>query len=182
GLLILAAELQDTCLKRYGFQGRAIGSCKGTALENLRFRHPFYDRLAPVYLGDYVTTETGTGIVHSAPAYGVEDFESCRRYGMKDDEILTPVMGDGKYVPSLPLFGGLSIWDANGKIIAEMEKRGVLLHKETYTHSYMHCGRHKRPLILRATVQWFASMDKKVAGEAGLEDRNRGQSLRETAL
>jgi len=172
GLLILADALQDQCLKRYGLEGRTVGSAKGAALENIRFKHPFYDRLAPVYLGEYVTTDTGTGIVHSAPAYGVEDFESCRRYGMKDDEILTPVMVDGKYAPSLPLFGGLSIWDANGKIIAEMEKRGVLLHKETYTHSYMHCWRHKTPVILRATVQWFASMDKKIKGE----------SLRETAL
>ncbi|HWI35429.1 MAG TPA: isoleucine--tRNA ligase [Burkholderiales bacterium] len=172
GLLILAEALQEQCLKRYGLEGRTIASAKGAALENIRFKHPFYDRLAPVYLGDYVTTDTGTGIVHSAPAYGVEDFESCRRYGMKDDEILTPVMGDGKYAPSLPLFGGLSIWDANGKIIAEMDKRGVLFHKETYTHSYMHCWRHKTPVILRATVQWFASMDKKVKGE----------SLRETAL
>jgi isoleucyl-tRNA synthetase len=172
GLLILAEALQEACLKRYGLEGRALASCKGAALENIRFTHPFYERTAPVYLGEYVTTDTGTGIVHSAPAYGVEDFESCRRYGMKDDEILTPVMGDGKYAPSLPLFGGLSIWDANGKIIAEMEKRGVLLHKETYTHSYMHCWRHKTPVILRATVQWFASMDKKIAG----------QSLRETAL
>ncbi|HEY1289983.1 MAG TPA: isoleucine--tRNA ligase [Burkholderiales bacterium] len=172
GLLILAEALQEQCLERYGLEGRTLASCKGAALENIRFKHPFYDRTAPVYLGDYVTTDTGTGIVHSAPAYGVEDFESCRRYGMKDDEILTPVMGDGKYAPSLPLFGGLSIWDANGKIIAEMEKRGVLLHKATYAHSYMHCWRHKTPVILRATVQWFASMDKKVQGE----------SLRETAL
>jgi isoleucyl-tRNA synthetase len=182
GLLILAEALQEACLKRYGVDGRTIASCKGAALENIRFKHPFYDRLAPVYLGEYVTTETGTGIVHSAPAYGVEDFESCRRYGMKDDEILTPVMGDGKFAPSLPLFGGMSIWDANGKIIAELERRGVLFHKETYTHSYMHCWRHKTPVILRATVQWFASMDKKVAGEAGLENRIRGESLRETAL
>ena len=78
----------------------------------VEFRHPFYDRLVPVYLGDYVTLDTGTGIVHTAPAYGVEDFETCRRYGMKDEDILTPVMGDGGYVPSLPLFGGLSIWAA----------------------------------------------------------------------
>jgi isoleucyl-tRNA synthetase len=172
GLLILADALQEVCLKRYGLEGRTVASCKGAALENIRFKHPFYDRLSPVYLGEYVTTDTGTGIVHSAPAYGVEDFESCRRYGMKDDEILTPVMGDGKYAPSLPLFGGLSIWDANGKIIAEMDRRGTLLHKETYTHSYMHCWRHKTPVILRATVQWFASMDKKIGGA----------SLRETAL
>jgi isoleucyl-tRNA synthetase len=172
GLLILAAELQEACLKRYGLEGRTLAACKGAALENIRFQHPFYERRAPVYLGDYVTLDTGTGIVHSAPAYGVEDFESCRRYGMKDEEILTPVMADGKFAPSLPLFGGLSIWDANGKIIAELEKRGALLHKESYVHSYMHCWRHKTPVILRATTQWFAAMDKPVKGE----------TLRATAL
>ena len=172
GLLILAAELQEACLARYKLSGRTVASCKGSALENIRFQHPFYERRAPVYLGDYVTLDTGTGIVHSAPAYGVEDFESCRRYGMKDEEILTPVMADGKFAPSLPLFGGLSIWDANGKIIAEVEKRGALLHKESYVHSYMHCWRHKTPVILRATTQWFAAMDKPVKGE----------TLRATAL
>jgi len=173
GCLILAAELQEACLARYKLAGKALASCKGAALEHLRFRHPFYDREAPVYLGDYVTLDTGTGIVHSAPAYGVEDFESCRRYGMKDEEILTPVMGDGRYVESLPLFGGLSIWDANAKVVAELEKRGRLLAQETYTHSYMHCWRHKTPVILRATTQWFASMDARPGG---------GESLRETAL
>jgi isoleucyl-tRNA synthetase len=172
GLLILAAELQEKCLARYGLEGKALGSCKGLALENIRFCHPFYERASPVYLGEYVTLDTGTGIVHSSPAYGVEDFESCRRNGMKDDEILTPVMGDGRYAPSLPLFGGQSIWDANGKVIAELQARGALLAKENYTHSYMHCWRHKTPIILRATVQWFASMDKKVGAH----------SLRETAL
>jgi isoleucyl-tRNA synthetase len=173
GLLVLAAELREACLKRYGLAGKVLGEAKGKALENIRFRHPFYDRNAPVYLGEYVTTESGTGIVHSAPAYGVEDFESCRRYGMKDDEILTPVMGDGKYVASLPLFGGLSIWDANPKIVKTIEDKGLLLAVDwKYTHSYMHCWRHKTPVILRATTQWFASMDKKVDGA----------SLRETAL
>jgi len=75
--------------------------CTGRALEHIRFRHPLYERDSPVYLGDYVTRDTGTGIVHSAPAYGVEDFESCRRYGMKDDQILTPVQGDGHFAKSL---------------------------------------------------------------------------------
>src|SRR6185437_14543715 len=172
GLLILAAELQEACLKRYGLEGRTLAHCKGKALENIRFQHPFYERRAPMYLGDYVTLDTGTGIVHSAPAYGVEDFDTCRRYGMKDEDILTPVMGDGKFAPSLPLFGGMSIWEANPKIVAELEKRGVLLHEETYTHSYMHCWRHKTPVILRATTQWFAAMDKPVKGE----------TLRATAL
>src|SRR6266850_1570029 len=172
GLLILAAELQEACLKRYQLAGKTLASCKGKALEHIRFRHPFYDREAPIYLGEYVTLDSGTGIVHSAPAYGVEDFESCRRYGLRDEDILTPVMGDGKFAPSLPLFCGLSIWEANGKIIAELEKRGALFARESIVHSYMHCWRHKTPVILRATVQWFASMDKKVGGE----------SLRETAL
>jgi len=172
GLLVLAAELQEACLKRYGLSGKTLGSCKGKALENIRFRHPFYERGTPMYLGEYVTLDAGTGIVHSAPAYGVEDFESCRRYGMKDDDILTPVMGDGRFAPSLPLFGGLPIWEANARIIKELEARGALLHHEIHQHSYMHCWRHKTPVILRATVQWFASMDKKVGKE----------SLRETAL
>jgi isoleucyl-tRNA synthetase len=172
GLLILAAELQEACLKRYHLVGRVLGSCKGVALEHIRFKHPFYEREAPVYLGDYVTLETGTGIVHSAPAYGVEDFESCRRYGMKDEEILTPVMADGRFAASLPLFGGMMIWDANNKIIEELKHRGVLFHHESHFHSYMHCWRHKTPVILRATTQWFASMDKEVGGE----------TLRATAL
>src|SRR5687768_18239825 len=119
-------------------------------------------RSAPIYLGEYVTLEAGTGIVHSAPAYGVEDFESCRRYGMRDDQMLTPVMGDGRFASSLPLFGGLPIWEANGRIVKELEARGALLHHEIHQHSYMHCWRHKTPVILRATVQWFASMDKKI--------------------
>src|SRR5687768_12848748 len=172
GLLILAADLQEACLKRFGLEGKAVASCKGKALENIRFKHPFYDRESPVYLGEYVTLDTGTGIVHSAPAYGVEDFDSCRRYGLKDDQILTPVMGDGKFAASLPLFGGLSIWDANGRIISVLEEKGALFSKANHLHSYMHCWRHKTPVILRATTQWFASMDRKVGGE----------SLRATAL
>ncbi len=167
GLLILAADLQEACLERFGLSGTAIASCKGAALENIRFSHPFYDRESPVYLGEYVTLDTGTGIVHSSPAYGVEDFESCRRNGMKDSEILTPVMGDGKYASSLPQFGGLSIWDANPKVVQAIEARGALFAVDwKFTHSYMHCWRHKTPIILRATTQWFASMDDLVNGES----------------
>src|SRR5438132_2136326 len=172
GLLILAAELQEACLKRYGLAGKTIASCKGSALENIRFRHPFYDRLAPMYLGEYVTLDSGTGIVHSAPAYGVQDFDSCRRYGMKDEVILTPVQSDGHFAQSLPFFGGQMIWKANPKIVEKLKEVGALLHEETYPHSYMHCWRHKTPVILRATTQWFAAMDKPVGGE----------TLRATAL
>ena len=154
GLLILAADLREACLDRYGLkQRKVLGVCKGAALERVKFRHPFYDRLAPVYLGEYVTLDTGTGIVHSAPAYGVEDFNSCRRYGMKDEEILTPVMGDGKYVSTLPLYGGEMIWKANPKIVKTLEERGMLFAQDrNHVHSYMHCWRHKTPVILRATA------------------------------
>jgi isoleucyl-tRNA synthetase len=178
GLLILAAELQEACLARFKLGGKVLASCKGSALENIRFRHPFYDRTAPMYLGEYVTLDTGTGIVHSAPAYGVEDFDSCRRYGMQDEEILNPVMGDGKFAPSLPLFGGESIWEANGKIVKTLAERSVLFAKESYTHSYMHCWRHKTPIILRATTQWFAGMEQ-VPGYRG---RKPQETLRAIAL
>jgi isoleucyl-tRNA synthetase len=180
GLLILAADLREACLDRYGLkQRKVLGVCKGAALERIRFRHPFYDRLAPVYLGEYVTLDTGTGIVHSAPAYGVEDFNSCRRYGMKDDEILTPVMGDGKFAASLPLFGGENIWKANPKIVKTLEERGMLFAQDrNHVHSYMHCWRHKTPVILRATTQWFAGMDE-VPGFNGAKPR---ETLRATAL
>ncbi|MGA8048941.1 MAG: isoleucine--tRNA ligase [Burkholderiales bacterium] len=178
GHLILAADLQEACLARYGLTGRTVAACTGTALERIAFRHPFYDRLAPLYLGDYVTLDTGTGIVHSAPAYGVEDFESCRRYGMKDEDILTPVQGDGHFVKSLPLFGGRMIWDANLEIVAELERRGALFASAPYVHSYMHCWRHKTPVILRATVQWFAGMDQ----TPGYEGVKPAEPLRATAL
>ena len=179
GLLILAADLQEACLARYKLSGRSLGACKGAALENIRFRHPFYDRTAPIYLGEYVTLDTGTGIVHSAPAYGVEDFDSCRRYGMKDAEILTPVMGDGKFAPALPLFGGLSIWDANAKIVKAIEAQGALFAVDwKFAHSYMHCWRHKTPIILRATTQWFAGMEQ-VPGFHGAKPK---ETLRAIAL
>jgi isoleucyl-tRNA synthetase len=178
GYLVLAADLQEACLARFGLTGTTVASVKGAALEGLAFRHPFYDRLSPAYLGEYVTLDTGTGIVHSAPAYGVEDFDSCRRYGMRDDDILNPVQADGRYAASLPFFGGLSIWDANPKIVAKLREVGALFHEEPYVHSYMHCWRHKTPVILRATTQWFAGMDE-VPGFAG---RKPPETLRATAL
>jgi isoleucyl-tRNA synthetase len=178
GLLILAADLQDACLARYGLAGKVLASCKGQALELIGFRHPFYERLAPVYLGEYVTLDTGTGIVHSAPAYGVEDFDSCRRYGMKDEQILTPVMADGKYASTLPFFGGMNIWKANSEVVKKIEEVGALFHRVDYVHSYMHCWRHKTPIIYRASTQWFAAMDE----PPGYDGVKPAESLRATAL
>jgi len=178
GLLILAADLQDACLARYLLAGETLASCKGKALELIGFRHPFFERLAPVYLGEYVVLDTGTGIVHSAPAYGVEDFDSCRHYGMKDEQILAPVTGGGKFVASLPFFGGMTIWKANPEIVKKIGECGALFHSEDYVHSYMHCWRHKTPIIYRASTQWFASMDS----PPGFNGARPAESLRATAL
>jgi isoleucyl-tRNA synthetase len=165
--------------RRYDIrEWRLLGVAPGSKLEGIEFEHPFYPRRVPVYLGHYVTLDTGTGIVHTAPAYGVEDFETCRRYGLKDDQILTPVTADGRYEASLPLFGGLSIWKANPRIVEHMQEKGVLLAKADEVHSYMHCWRHKTPIILRATTQWFAAMDE----APGYQGVKPDEPLRVTAL
>jgi isoleucyl-tRNA synthetase len=173
GLLVLAAELRGQALARYGLEGRVLGACQGAALALVKFRHPFYERESPVYLGDYVTLDTGTGVVHSAPAYGLEDFESCKRHGMRNEEILTPVQGDGRFAESLPFFGGLNVWKANAAIIEKLREVGCLFASNKITHSYMHCWRHKTPIIYRATSQWFIGMDRQPV---------EGRTLRETAL
>ncbi|MBX3592454.1 MAG: isoleucine--tRNA ligase [Burkholderiaceae bacterium] len=173
-LLVVATDLVEACLKRWKLEGEEVARCKGKALELVRFRHPFADRFAPVYLGDYVTLDSGTGLVHSAPAYGIEDFASCKHHGMADADILQPVLGDGTYASWLPDFAGLSIWDANPKIVEHLRAHGCLFSVEHYPHSYMHCWRHKTPIIYRASSQWFAGMD--VAPHDG------GPTLREAAL
>ena len=187
GLLIVAEDLLASCLNRWGFLAEdcsVVAKTRGDALAGICFRHPLatsdagFDRTSPIYLGHYVTLETGTGIVHSAPAYGVEDFLSCKAHGMSDDAILTPVQADGKYAASLPLFGGLSIWDANPRITAVLEAAGTLLKQESNEHSYMHCWRHKTPIIYRASIQWFAAMDT----PPGFGANRPHESLRATAL
>jgi isoleucyl-tRNA synthetase len=178
GHLVLANDLVASCLARYGITGTVVATAPGAALERIAFRHPFYDRAAPIYLGGFVTLEQGTGIVHSSPAYGIDDFLSSRRYGMTDDEILNPVQGNGRYAESLPLFGGLSIWDANPRIVEKLRETATLFHAGKLTHSYMHCWRHKTPIIYRATTQWFAGMDD-VAGYHGAKP---AETLRASAL
>jgi len=173
-LLVLASERRDACLASWGLTGTVVATTIGAKLGLIRFRHPFYDRDAPVYLGEYVTLDTGTGIVHSSPAYGIEDFVSCKAHGMTDEQILNPVQGDGVYAASLPLFGGMKIWDANPKIVDVIREHGALLKVEKFTHSYMHCWRHRTPVIYRATSQWFAGMDT--------VPRDGGAPLRELAL
>ena len=174
GHLLLARERVADCLKAYGLEGNEVAVCKGQSLERIAFKHPFFDRPSPVFLGDYVTLETGTGIVHSSPAYGVDDFNSCKRYGMTNEDILNPVLANGQYAASLPLFGGMNIWKAQPEIVKAIEAAGALFQASTFKHSYPHCWRHKSPTVFRATSQWFIGMDLKAPGE--------NRSLRELAL
>ena len=137
GHLLLAQDLVAACLARYGLAGDVVATTRGRALERIAFRHPFYDRASPIYLGEYVTLEQGTGIVHSSPAYGIEDFLSCRRYGMTDDDMLNPVQGDGRFADDLPFFGGLRIWDANPRIVDKLQGRACAVPRRE-VHAQLH--------------------------------------------
>jgi len=156
GLLIIAAELKDECLKRYGFDGDAFQTCRGKDLEGLKLQHPFYDREVPVILGKHVTLETGTGAVHTAPGHGQDDFIVGNQYGLPVDN---PVASNGCFLPETELFAGEYVFKANDHIIEVLKEKQTLLHHESVQHSYPHCWRHKTPIIFRATPQWFISMD-----------------------
>ncbi len=185
GLLLLAEALVDKCLARYGLSGEVLATTPGQKLDGLNFRHPLaqvhagYDRLSPVYLADYATADDGTGIVHSSPAYGLEDFNSCLAHGLKTDDILNPVQGSGAYEAALPLFGGQHIWKANPVIVQALQDAGRLLATSEMLHSYPHCWRHKTPVIYRAAAQWFVRMDE---GDGVFTADKAPATLRQTAL
>jgi len=185
GLLVLASALVEQCLARYGLAGTVVATTPGQRLGGLNFHHPLahvhegYARLSPVYLADYATADDGTGLVHSSPAYGVEDFNSCIAHGLKYDDILNPVQGNGVYEAALPLFGGQFIWKANPLIIEALQNAGRLLASSKFEHSYPHCWRHKTPVIYRAAAQWFVRMDE---GRGVFATRAPAQTLRQTAL
>ena len=185
GLLLLAESLVDPCLTRYQLSGTVLATTPGKALAGLQFKHPLahvdpgFDRLSPVYLADYATADDGTGLVHSAPAYGVEDFNSCVAHGLRYDDILNPVQGNGAYAPEFPLFGGQHIWKACPVIIDTLRQAGRLFATSDITHSYPHCWRHKTPVIYRAAAQWFIRMDD---GEGVFTKDKAPKSLRQLAL
>lgn len=189
GLLILASNLVEKCLARYSLAGTVLATTLGKQLGGLTFHHPLaevdtgYDRLSPIYLADYATADDGTGIVHSSPAYGVDDFRSCVANGLAYDDILNPVQGNGAYAPDFPLFGGQHIWKAVPVIIDTLRDAGRLLATETITHSYPHCWRHKTPVIYRAAAQWFIRMDEEDAQTAGVFASDKAtKTLRQLAL
>ena len=138
-----------------------------------------YQRLSPVYLADYATASDGTGIVHSSPAYGVDDFNSCKANGLAYDQILNPVQGGGEYEAELPLFGGMNIWKACPRIIEVLAESNRLMATTDITHSYPHCWRHKTPVIYRAAAQWFVRMDE---GDGIFTVDKAPETLRQMAL
>lgn len=164
---LVAVALRDAFVSACKLEGATDGfRVKGRAIEGLETRHPFIDRASPVVLADYVTTDAGTGCVHTAPGHGVEDHQTGQRYGL---EAYCPVQDDGSYandgkVPAELV--GVSVLEtdgkcpANGAVLALLEARGRLVHREPLVHSYPHCWRSKTPVIFRALDQWFIGLDR----------------------
>jgi isoleucyl-tRNA synthetase len=185
GMLVLAESLVEKCLERYKLEGQVVATTTGNKLGGLNFKHPLYDvhegykRFSPVYVAEYVSAQDGTGIVHSSPAYGVDDFNSCVANGLAYADILNPVQGNGSYAEDLPLFGGMNIWKACPRIIEVLGESNRLMATYGITHSYPHCWRHKTPVIYRAAAQWFVRMDE---GPGVFTQDKAHKTLRQLAL
>jgi isoleucyl-tRNA synthetase len=156
--LVLAEALMKDAMLRWGIDDyRVVATCVGRELEDVRLEHPFYDRKVPIILGEHVTTEAGTGAVHTAPGHGLEDFTVGLKYKLPVDN---PVGSDGKFLEGTPLFAGEHVFKANDHVLEILKTKGKLVHAEALRHSYPHCWRHKTPIIFRATSQWFINVDK----------------------
>ena len=165
--LLIAEALVEDAMQRYGIEEyRIVGHCKGEALEHQSLQHPFYDKQVPVILGDHVTTDAGTGAVHTAPDHGVEDFNVGRAYGIGTLNLVGP---DGVFTENAGEFAGQHVYKVEDTIVAALEANDRLLLKNKFSHSYPHCWRTKTPLIYRATPQWFISMEAKGLKKDALE-------------
>ncbi|MBI3815405.1 MAG: isoleucine--tRNA ligase, partial [Nitrospinae bacterium] len=167
-VLIMAIDLMEAAMDKFGFVDyEIIDTFEGSELEGLKAEHPFMDRESPLILGDHVTLEQGTGLVHTAPGHGQEDYEMGLKYGL---DIYNPVDNEGRFVPELPYFGGMKVWEANKAINDMLKEDGYLLKEEKISHSYPHCWRCKNPVIFRATPQWFISMEKNDLRKKALDE------------
>ena len=176
-VFIVGAKLAGAVAEKCGFMGpKEIARFPGTRLERLSFQHPFLDRKVLGVLADYVTMDTGTGVVHTAPSHGAEDFATGVKYGL---DATSNVDEKGILRNGLPEYNGLRVWDANGPIIELLKKRGALLHTEKLEHSYPHCWRCHNPIIFRATEQWFISMEMLMPGAKSKDDTLRTRTLGE---
>ncbi|GAA0858007.1 isoleucine--tRNA ligase [Aliiglaciecola litoralis] len=175
--LVIASDLVKDCMDRFGVEHyHALGFCHGDALDKQLIQHPFYDFSVPIILGDHVTTESGTGCVHTAPGHGVDDFNVGAKYGL---EVANPVGANGVYMPGTELFEGEHVFKANAHIVDVLKEKHALVHHHAYTHSYPHCWRHKTPIIFRATPQWFISMDKNGLRQQSLDEIAKTQWIPE---
>ena len=164
--LLLAEALYESALERYDADKYTlIGRCTGASLEHQLLQHPFYDRQVPLILGDHVTTEAGTGAVHTAPGHGQDDYIVGNKYGI---EVYNPVGSNGVFLADTELFAGLHVNKANDEIIRVLKENNALLKHRKLKHSYPHCWRHKTPIIFRATPQWFISMQQNGLREAAM--------------
>ncbi|KTD48275.1 isoleucine--tRNA ligase [Legionella quateirensis] len=155
---IVATDLVESVMARYGVSEYTIcSSVKGAVFEYLKLKHPFNDRQVPVVLGEHVTTDSGTGCVHTAPAHGPDDYMVGKAYNLP---LFNPVKSNGCFADDVEFFAGISVLKANDAILDKLSENGALLAKESIRHSYPHCWRHKSPMIFLATPQWFISMDK----------------------
>jgi isoleucyl-tRNA synthetase len=159
--------LKDTMLRYEIEQYHVIAYCNGAALEQQKLQHPFYDRQVPVILGEHVTTDAGTGAVHTAPGHGQDDYVIGQKYHLPVDN---PVGDNGVFLPNTELFAGEHVFNANDHVLEVLEEKGKLVHKEAILHSYPHCWRHKTPIIFRATPQWFIAMDHAELRKHALEE------------
>jgi len=156
GSLIVARALLSKLAPVVGDEPRVLATVRGADLEGVRTRHPWLDRESPIVLGEHVTLEAGTGLVHTAPGHGQEDYEVGLRYGL---DVYAPVDGRGRFVPAVDHFGGMKVFEADAKIIEHLEAQGRLLHVVPLQHAYPHCWRCHKAIIFRATEQWFISME-----------------------
>ena len=164
---ILSTELAQGKFEQYSIDIRKISVCKGYQLEGLVFKHPFKENNVPIICGAHVSTEAGTGLVHTAPAHGLDDYIVGLKYKLP---VENPVDESGVFKKDVPLFAGLTVWDAGKNIIEVLQKNNSLMYQEKYKHSYPHCWRHKAPIIFRATQQWFIGMDSKNKNNLSLRD------------
>ena len=166
--ILLASDLIDSSLERYGIEiYKVIGTCIGQDLEHTQLQHPFYTKKVPIILGEHVTTEAGTGAVHTAPDHGADDFVVGKKYQI---ETINIVDDNGVYRSDVELFAGQHVHKVDKLIIEKLEENSKLVHQHKITHSFPHCWRTKTPLIFRATPQWFISMNKNDLLRRSLEE------------
>jgi isoleucyl-tRNA synthetase len=167
-VVLIAKPMRDSAVARWKGPklGEPLAEDKGASFEGVRFRHPWIDRDSPGVLGDYVTMESGTGVVHTAPGHGWDDYLTGLRYGL---DIYCPVDEGGRLMPEVEHFAGKKVFDSNPEIVRFLAERGVLLSQGKERHSYPICWRCKKPIIFRATEQWFIALDKDGFRQKALE-------------